>query len=67
MMKSVQIFISYLHEFSQVFSTFLSIFLVQKWKKSLTSGARLAVTWSPHVTPQLAAVGGVSCHARVWV
>jgi hypothetical protein len=36
-------------------------------EKPLTSGARLAVTWSLRVMPQLAAVGGVSCHARVRV
>jgi hypothetical protein len=32
-----------------------------------TSGARLAVTWPPRATPQLAAMGGVSCHVGVRV
>jgi hypothetical protein len=41
--------------------------LIEIEKKVPTSGARLAVTWPPGVTPQLAAMGGVSCHAGVRV
>jgi hypothetical protein len=64
-MKSVQNWISILHNFFWNLSQFLAISEIQK--KVLTSGARLAVTWSPSVTPQLVVVGGVSCRVHVRV
>jgi hypothetical protein len=62
MMKSIPNLISYRHKVSQIFHHFISIFLARKLvsgisknRINLASGARLLATWSPHVTPRLAA------------
>jgi hypothetical protein len=68
MMKSVPNFISYLKEFSQIFTHVVPIFLVWKGdfrgflklEKSLTRGARLLAAMLPCTAPRLAGQGGTA-------
>jgi hypothetical protein len=67
-MKSVPNFISYLHEFSQIFTHFVRIFLVRKGdfrgfmklEKSLMRGAHLSAAMPPHVAPGLTSWDGTA-------
>jgi hypothetical protein len=68
MIKSVPHFISYLHEFSQIFTHLVPIFLVRKGdfcgflklEKLLTRGARLSAAIPPLAAPGLAGRGGTT-------